>query len=229
MRKQIRTFKATFLCVILFLSMSGLAAAGGSLDNTNDYSGHFMVRIGGSAVAPDTNATVLNSGAVIAGADADVSTEIIPSATLTYFFNNNWAIELFCCFAKHDVDGKGTLNGVFLGDTWIFPPALTLQYHFNSINGFKPYVGAGLQYIAFFDESNSNLSGNPRLDIDDAFGFTLQAGVDYELGKGWYLNADVKKTWIELDAKWKGSNITADLDLDPWIISAGFGYRFDLF
>ena len=34
------------------------------------------------------------------------------------------------------------------------------------------------------------------MHIDDAVGFTLQAGVDMELGSGWYLNADVKKTWL---------------------------------
>ena len=52
---------------------------------------------------------------------------------------------------------------------------MTLQYHFDDMGGFKPYVGAGVQYIHFFDE-NSNLGGS--LDIDDAFGFALQAGVD---------------------------------------------------
>ena len=37
------------------------------------------------------------------------------------------------------------------------------------------------------------------VEVDDALGFTLQAGVDIEIGQGWYLNADVKKTWIEHD------------------------------
>ncbi|MBU2531329.1 MAG: outer membrane beta-barrel protein, partial [Alphaproteobacteria bacterium] len=171
--------------------------------SAQDYTGNFMVRAGVSVVNPDTSADVFAGGSRIVGADAEVSSEVIPSATLTYFFSRNVAVELFCCFAKHDVDGKGALNGVDLGDTWIFPPAVTLQYHFDSVNGFKPYVGAGVQYIAFFDEGRSGgLAGNPQLEIDDAFGFTLQAGVDLEVGQGWYVNADVKKTWLEADAKW---------------------------
>ncbi len=68
---------------------------------------------------------------------------------MTYFLNKNLALELFCCFAKLEAD-QSALGHV--ADLWVFPPALTLQYHFDSMGGFKPYVGAGIQYIAPFDE-----------------------------------------------------------------------------
>lgn len=64
------------------------------------------------------------------------------------------------------------------------------------------------------------------------FGFTLQAGLDVSLRNGWYPNADVKKTW--LDVTWRnnaapwGVNVKGDADVDPWIFSAGVGYRFNL-
>lgn len=164
----------------------------------------------------------------MAGADADVNDKWIPSATLTYFFTDNLSAELFCCFSKHDVDGKGVLKGVDLGDTWIFPPVVTLQYHFTGMGRFKPYVGAGVQWIHFFSEGRSPDLG-AKLDLDDAFGFVLQAGLDIEIGGGWYLNADVKKSFIDTDASWKGTGVKADVDLDPWIISANVGYRFNLF
>ncbi|NJM56023.1 MAG: OmpW family protein, partial [Verrucomicrobiae bacterium] len=121
-----------------------------------EYDGSFMVRAGVTVVNPDSSAEVFAGGARLAGADAEVSTEVIPSLTLSYFFNKNLAVELFCCFAKHEVEGKGTLNNAKLGDLWIFPPALTLQYHFDPVAGFKPYVGAGIQYIAFFDEGRGD-------------------------------------------------------------------------
>lgn len=199
-------------------------------------SGNVMVRVLGTVVAPDTDAEVSVNGAVLPGANADVSTEVIPALTLSYFFNKNVAIELFCCFAKHDVEGKGTLNALGdIADTWIFPPALTLQYHFDGMGSFKPYVGAGIQYIYFFDEgTGQNAVGATSVDIDDALGFTLQAGVDVAIGGGWYLNADVKKTWLNTDVTWHnaaavgGADIRGDVDLDPWIFSAGLGYRFNL-
>ena len=65
--------------------------------------GDVMVRVLATVVDPDTDATVRAGGAVIPGADADVSTEVIPALTLSYFFNPNIALELFCCFAKHDI------------------------------------------------------------------------------------------------------------------------------
>lgn len=207
---------------IAALGIAGPASAG-------DYKGDFMVRAGVSVVMPDTDADVSIAGVPLIGADADVSTQWIPSLTLTYFLTQNIAAELFCCFSKHDVDGRGVLAGLDLGDTWIFPPILTLQYHFTGMGGIKPYVGAGVQWIHFFNEGRANGLGGAQLSIDDAFGFALQAGVDVEIGGGWYLNADVKKTFLDADASWKGTPVRADVELDPWIISANVGYRFNLF
>lgn len=205
-------------------------AAAGSDD------GNFMVRALGTVVDPDSEATVSAGGVVIPGADADVSTEVIPALTLTYFLNKNFAVELFCCFAQHEIDGKGAIANLGeIADFWIFPPALTLQYHFTSMGSFKPYVGAGVQYIDFFDTgTGANLIGATKVDIDDAWGFTLQAGVDVSLGNGWSLNADVKKTWLDTTVTWRnaaavgGVNVVGDADVDPWIFSAGLGYRFNL-
>jgi outer membrane protein len=192
-------------------------------------SGNFMVRVLGTVVDPDSSADVYSNGSLVSTHDAEVSTEVIPALTLSYFLNKNIAIELFCCFAKMEAEGKGTLNGVDLGDFWIFPPALTLQYHFDGMGALKPYVGAGVQYIHYFGEGNSDSTlSNAQIELDDAFGFTLQAGVDVSLGGGWYLNADVKKTWLDTDASWKGTDITADVEVDPWIYSVGLGYRFNL-
>jgi outer membrane protein len=195
-----------------------------------------MVRVLATGVLPDTSADGISVGGTptFPADNYEVSDELIPALTLSYFFNKNLALELFCCFAKHDIDGKGVLGTIApdVGDTWIFPPALTLQYHFDPIAGWKPYVGVGTQFIAFFDTNSNDLGGS--MDIDNAWGFTLQAGVDIELGQGWYLNADVKKTW--LDTSWTitgspvtaGAPITGSFDLDPWIVSAGVGYRFNL-
>jgi outer membrane protein len=148
----------------LGLAGSAFPAMAGSDD------GNVMVRVLGTVVDPDTDATVRAGGAVIPGADADVSTEVIPALTLSYFFNRNLAVELFCCFAKHEIDGKGAIAPFGeIADTWIFPPALTLQYHFTGMGAWQPYVGAGVQYIDFFDTgTGQNRLGATRVTIDDA-------------------------------------------------------------
>jgi len=213
------------LALLVAFAWVGPATAG-------DPNGNFMVRVLGTVVDSDTDVGSVTSSVLspVAGADAEVETAVIPAATLTYFFNKNLAVELFCCFANIAVEGKGALSGFGkLGTSWIFPPVITLQYHFDGMGGFKPYVGAGVQYIHFFDEG-PNIGG--KLDIDDAFGFALQAGVDVSLGDGWYLNADVKKIWIDTDVTWTNTGLGTvhadNVDIDPWIISAGVGYRFNL-
>ncbi len=200
-----------------------------------DNNGDFMVRVLGTVVDPDTNTkSVTANGAAIAGADADVSTQVIPALTLSYFLTNNWALELFCCFSKHDVDGKGSIAGLGeIADTWIFPPVVTLQYHFDGLGAFKPYVGAGVQWIHFFNEgTGANALGATSVDIDDAFGLALQAGVDLALGDGWYLQRRREEGVARYaDVTWNNTalgTVQADVDLDPWIISAGVGYRFNI-
>jgi outer membrane protein len=210
-------------------SVAALAfCVGGALPaQAGNYNGDFLVRIQGTVVAPSASADVSVGGVVQPGWDADVSTEVIPTLTLTYFLNKNIAAELFCCFAKFNAEGTGGTPVKDLGDFWVFPPIVTLQYHFDSMGGFKPYVGAGVEYMAFFGEGNSALGG-AKIDLDNAWGLALQAGFDMEIGQGWYLNADVKKVWLDTNASWKGTAVTADVTVDPWIVSVGLGYRFNL-
>ena len=219
-----------FKLPIAAMAILGAVSLGSVPASAGDESGNFMVRVLGAGVLPDADASVTSDGTVfpagtIVGANGDVSDEFIPAATLTYFLTKNIGLELFCCFAKHQATGEGAIAGLGeIADFWIFPPAITATYHFDGMGAFKPYVGAGVQYIHFFNEK----SNYGDVEIDDALGFTLQAGVDMSLGGGWYLNADVKKTWIDTEVTWKDAGLKADVDVDPLIVSAGLGYRFNL-
>ncbi|MDX2309583.1 MAG: OmpW family outer membrane protein [Hyphomicrobium sp.] len=214
--------------VVAMLTMAGSAPA-----LAGSESGDVMVRVLATGVLPDTSAggiSVNGAANAVPAGSYEISDEVIPALTLSYFVTKNVALELFCCFAKHDVEGEGALAGVDIADTWIFPPAVTLQYHFDNFGAFKPYAGVGFQYINFFNTDSKDPGGS--MSIDDAVGFTLQAGIDISLGGGWYLNADVKKTWLETE--WTindaaGDRLHGSFDLDPIIVSAGVGYRFDLF
>lgn len=204
------------------------------------YDGNFMVRLQGTAVITQDKLKSLNSTGLgdlkAAGFDADVSDRILPTATLTYFFNRNLAVELFCCFSKHAVELKppaafAALRGD-VAESWIFPPILTLQYHMTGMGPFKPYVGAGVQWIHFFNSKTAdNTLAATGVKFDDAFGPAIQAGIDVEIGSGWYLNVDVKKSWLDTKVTWVNTvagNVVAKDRLDPLTISLGLGYRFDL-
>lgn len=219
----------------LGLGMANAATAG-------DYNGNFMIRLQGTGVITQDKVKSLdlapNTDLRALGFDASVSNEIIPAATLTYFLTKNVALELFCCFAKHSVDlSTPAANAALAGnvaDMWIFPPALTLQYHFDGMGPFKPYVGVGAQYIHYFNsKTGDNTLNSSGVKFSDSFGPTLQAGIDFQIGGGWYLNVDVKKSWLDTKATWSNplggtDPITAKVDVDPLIVSAGVGYRFNL-
>ena len=155
------------------------------------------------------------------GGDVAVSNSITPEIDLTYFFTDHVAAELIAATAHHVLDYNGNVP---LGETWILPPTLTVQYHFTPDQQFSPYVGAGLNYSLFYNTK----SRAPFTDvkIDNGVGYALQAGTDYWLDDHWGLNFDVKKLFLNVDAKANGGAVRADVDLDPWIVGAGVSYKF---
>ncbi|WP_202899485.1 OmpW/AlkL family protein [Kordiimonas gwangyangensis] len=148
----------------------------------------------------------------------------MPELDITYFFTQNVAAELILATSKHDVSALGTAIGdVDLGHTWALPPTLLLQYHFNPEGDVKPYLGAGLNYTFFY---SSNPGAVNDIEYDNGFGYALQAGVDFRIKENWYFNVDAKKLWLNTDVSINGGAVTADVDLDPWVLGVGFGYRF---
>lgn len=182
--------------------------------------GDFMVRGRAIYVSPDES----NNSLSAVGGKGKVSDEVVPELDFSYFITDNVAVELIAATSKHDAKGKGTaLGNIDAGSTWVLPPTLTLQYHITEWAGFKPYVGAGLNYTMYYNEKGG-VAGD--LKIKDSFGYALQAGVDVPIDDKWSWNFDVKKLFVKADAKWANGTIRSDMDLDPWIIGTGIGYRF---
>jgi outer membrane protein len=180
-----------------------------------------VIRARGLAVIPDEDATI-----TVIGGNVDITDAYVPEVDLSYFFTENIAIEAIAAVTPHDVDATGTTLGqVDLGSVWLLPPTVLLQYHLPLGNGFKPYVGAGVNYTVFFNEDAPGGTVT-SIDYDNTFGWALQAGVDYQLNERWMLNLDVKKVFISTDVSLNGGAINADVDIDPWIVGVGFGYKF---
>jgi outer membrane protein len=183
-----------------------------------------QVNVGISGVLPDEGAKISAVGGTV-----DISDEVVPTVSLEYRFTDTLSAELMCCAARHDVKAVQTALGtVDLGEITHFPPTLTLKYRFAGMGPLKPYVGAGVNYTHFFDESLP--AGGPvtRIDYDDSVGPALQAGAEYRLNDTWSVFADARKIWINTDVTIDAgaTRIKADVDIDPWVVTAGFGYRF---
>jgi len=182
-------------------------------------SGDWLIRGRAIYIAPDESSSINPIGG-----KADFSNEFTPELDFTYFFTPNIAAELILGMARHSatVEG-GAANGADVGSALVVPPTLTLQYHFTDFSWVKPYVGAGLNYTMYFDEEPGSQTS---LDFDNSFGVALQAGADVPIDDHWSWNIDVKKIYTNADAKWNGGAISANIDLDPWVIGTGIGYRF---
>lgn len=190
-----------------------------ALAQTGKSAGDLMVRARGIAVLPDDRAQIDTIGG-----DTDLSNAFVPELDFSYFLTDNLALELILATTPHDIKVKNSVIGDRkIGSVWLLPPTLTLQYHFLPKGDFSPYVGAGLNFTWFYgiDEKGPV----QKIDIDPSFGWALQVGFDYRLADRWYLNFDVKKLFLDADAEINRA-IDAEVEINPWIVGVGIGYRF---
>jgi outer membrane protein len=185
--------------------------------------GELLVRARGIYVSP-VESTVTS----VIGGGIDVSNVVTPELDFTYFFTDNVATELILATSRHQVTATGTtLGDVDLGKVSLLPPILLLQYHVTGMEGFKPYVGAGINLTIFYSENVATGSAVTSIDYKTRFGFALQAGVDVPLGNdGWFLNADIKKLYLSTDVALNDGTINAAVKINPWIFGLGFGRSF---
>jgi outer membrane protein len=150
--------------------------------------------------------------------------------------SERWSVELLAAAPfEHDIDLK---DGTKVGRTKHLPPTVSLQYHFMPDSAFQPYVGAGLNFTWFFDDSKEGglkavdeaLGVNTSLDVDStSFGLAAQVGFDYQFGNNWFLNVDVRYIDISTDVTLKADGAklaTASVDVDPVVYGAHIGYKF---
>ncbi|RMD89441.1 MAG: OmpW family protein [Alphaproteobacteria bacterium] len=183
--------------------------------------GDLVVRARGIAVIPDESATITPIGG-----DVGIDTAVMPELDFSYFVTDTVAFELIAAVSPHDVRAIGTSIGdADVGDLLLLPPTLTVQYHMPLSDDLKPYVGAGINATFFIDE---DAAGGVVTDVNakDTLGWALQAGVDYRLSGRWMFNVDVKRLFLDTKVKLNGGAIDAKVNIDPWIVGVGFGYRF---
>ncbi len=154
------------------------------------------------------------------GLNLNVNDKTIGEVDVSYFFNKNVAAELILTLPQSQAVYAGATP---IGSFKHLPPTLTVQYHFTDFQGFKPYLGAGLNYTKITGDNVA--AGAYHLD-NNSFGAALQAGVDVPLTKQVSLNFDVKKVYIKTDVYTAAGANVGTLKLDPLLVGVGVGYRF---
>ncbi|WP_407181614.1 OmpW/AlkL family protein [Bradyrhizobium sp. STM 3562] len=197
----------------------------------------WMIRLRVLGVLPDAGGSTVNVAGVpllsSPNSGLSISNQVIPELDITYFLTRNIAAELILAVTSHHVSGSGTLSGLEIGKAGLLPPTLTLQYHFTDFGAFKPYIGAGINYTVFFNQSAANtpFAGLTVTDlhIGNQVGAAAQFGFDYMFDHHWGLNVDVKKLWLRADYSATVNNaipVTGRANIDPWLVGAGVTYKF---
>lgn len=184
--------------------------------------GTVMIRLRAIGVIPENTSSSVSA---ISG-KVNVTATPAPEIDLSYFITDNIAIEGIAASTRHSVSANNTAIGhVPVGNVWVLPPTVTLQYHFMPQSRFSPYLGAGLT-VAFFYNSQAVGPVATKFGLENNVGAAIQAGFDYNFSGHWFANFDVKQVFLSTKARINGGAVIARTNLDPTIVGAGIGYRF---
>ncbi|CAB3699324.1 OmpW/AlkL family protein [Paraburkholderia rhynchosiae] len=214
LRNRIRTaaIASGLLCAVA-LAPQAHAASDDAM--TGIHAGDVLVRLRAISIVPN-----VDTSGTMSALNVSVNNAIVPELDLTYMIRDYLGVELILGTSRHQLTSSiGALGGVN-----VLPPTLLLQYHFNHAGRVRPYVGAGLNYTLFYD-NGLHAGGQPVSITNHSFGPALQAGVDVQVTKSLFVNADIKKIWMHTDASLRGEAL-GRVSIDPVVVGLGVGMRF---
>ena len=210
--------------IAITASVAALAAGAASAqDFRPKEKGLFMLNMRVTDVAPDADDPIVTAAGAASGLKVDVGDSVMPTIGLSHFLTDTLAVEVIAGTTRHTARAKGPATDVAVHKTWVLPPVVSLQYHFAPAAKVSPYVGAGVNSMIFYGGDDKN---GFKVDLKDGFGAALQAGVDVALQGPWSANVDVKKVFFNTDASINGGALKSEVNLDPWVLSVGVGYKF---
>ena len=201
-------------------------------------SGDFIVRMGGIKVAPDVSSDAFDSALpVVGGLEVDVDDDTQLGLTFAYMVTDSIGVELVGATPfTHDIILDTGGSGVVIGETSHLPPTLLAQFYAPQLGPVRGYLGAGVNYTLFFDDSIDDAVVSPLLggaDVDvklsNSVGFAWEVGADFLINENWLLNASVWNIDIDTEARLYVNDARVDkidVEIDPWGYMVGVGYRF---
>ena len=185
--------------------------------------GDFLLTGRVTDVFSQANNAITTTAGAESGLKVDVGDSVMPTLGFTYFLSDHLAVEAILGTTRHEIRAQGGATDVAVHETWVLPPVVTLQYRPLTQGRVSPYVGAGVNYMLFYNGKDKN---SFKVDLKDGFGYALQAGADIGIQGPWSLNLDVKKVWFNTDASINDGALKSSVDLDPWVASVGVSRKF---
>jgi outer membrane protein len=207
---------AVIASCLLGMGLAASQARAESGDEMNGiHAGDVLVRLRAISIIPN-----VSTNNTLSALNVNVNNATVPELDLTYMIRDYLGVELILGTSRHQLTSSlGNLGGVN-----VLPPTLLLQYHFNHQGRIRPYLGAGVNYTYFYN-NGLNVNGQPISITNHSFGPAVQAGVDVQITKSLFVNADIKKIWMRTDASLGGASL-GRLDIDPVVVGLGVGMRF---
>jgi outer membrane protein len=209
------------------LALGGVAQA--------QQAGSWSASVGVTKLAPDVSSGDLSAPSFV-GTKVDVSSSTALTGALNYAMTDHFVAHLPLGYGfKHKVTGAGAIAGAgVIATTKALPITLIGQYRFMAADAsFRPYVGAGLTYANFYDETGTGTLTaltNPggaatTVHFKDKLAPTIQLGATYNLNAKWYLDASYTKTMLKTTGTLStGQHI--DVKLNPNGYTLQVGYKF---
>ena len=194
----------------LLLSAFALAAASLAAPAMAQSKGDWTIGAGVGYVTPKSDNGALAGGTLA----VDVGNDVQPTITGEYFIADNIGIEVLAATPfRHaiNIDGLGQV-----GTTKHLPPVVSLQYHFPTAGKIKPFVGAGVNFTTFFNESTRGALEGSDLKLANSWGMAAHAGVDVKLSDKGSLRVDARWADIDTDVKLDGAKI-GTVNIDPMV------------
>lgn len=215
LRNRIKAAAVASCLLCAGVPLAAHAQVAGNDQMNGIHAGDILVRLRAISIMPD-----VRTNQSLSALNVGVNNAIVPELDLTYMIRDSLGVELILGTSRHQLSSSlGNLGGVN-----VLPPTLLLQYHFNHAGRIRPYVGAGLNYTLFYN-NGLNAGGQPISITNHSFGPALQAGVDVQVTKSLFVNADIKKIWMHTDASLGGQPL-GRLNIDPVVVGLGAGMRF---
>ncbi|MTH46317.1 outer membrane protein OmpW [Intestinirhabdus alba] len=188
--------------------------------------GEFFFRAGSATVRPTEGSdNVLGS---LGSFNVSNNTQL--GLTFTWMATDNIGVELLAATPFRHKVGTGPTGDI--ATVRHLPPTLMAQWYFgDSASRLRPYIGAGINYTAFFNSdfnSTGKEAGLTDLSLKNSWGAAGQVGIDYLINRDWLLNMSVWYMDIDTTVKFKagGEPQHVSTRLDPWVFMFSTGYRF---
>ena len=216
----------------LCLALAALAAPASAETVEGIGKGDVLLRVRVIGVLPSNS-----SGGVLPSLPNEhikTSSSAAPEVDITYMATDHIGFELIAGTTKHHVSGRTGTTGAIgkLLSSWVLPPTLTAQYHFNPKGAMRPYIGAGLNYTIFLNEKASGslktAVGPTNVHLSDSFGWAVQAGIDVDISPKVFANLDVKYIDLDTTARLRTTAVGTQrsrVHVDPFVVGVGLGFR----